>query len=80
MQTDKGVFTCISKNSFFRKSFFANSLSLRKGEIKDTITIIPASTNNLATSDTLLTFSILSAFAKPRSLLSPDLKLSPSNR
>ena len=44
-----------------------------------TITIKPASTNNLAISDILLIFFILSDLENPKSLLTPDLKLSPSS-
>ena len=49
------------------------------GEIKAVITMCPVSTNILVISATRLMFSIRSLFEKPRSLLMPNLVLSPSN-
>ena len=49
------------------------------GEMKAVITTCPVSTNILVISATRLMFSIRSLFEKPRSLLMPNLVLSPSN-
>ena len=48
------------------------------GEMNEQITIKPASTINLATSDARLMFSVRSASSKPRSLFKRDRRSSPS--
>ena len=52
---------------------------VENGVIKAVITICPVSTNILVISATRLMFSTRSLFEKPRSLLMPNLVLSPSN-
>jgi hypothetical protein len=54
--------------------------SLRKGEMKLTSTIRPASTISFATSATRRMFSTRSSSVKPRSRLRPWRTLSPSSR
>ena len=58
----------------------AMSRSERNGEMNDTSTIRPASTNSFAVSATRRMFSTRSASVKPRSRLRPWRTLSPSSR
>ena len=60
-----GVSIKISQNSPFPNSFLAMLRSAFSGEMNEQITIKPASTINLATSDARLMFSVRSASSSP---------------
>ncbi|KTS25039.1 hypothetical protein NS228_25775 [Methylobacterium indicum] len=69
----------MSRISLGPTSSRARIRSRRNGQISERITIKPASSVSLAASAVLRTFSTRSASVSPRSLLSPNRRLSPSN-
>ena len=80
MHSSSGVSTKTSMNSPSGTSSRTMLRSARNGEMKEHSTIMPASTNSLATSPTRRMFSTRSASVKPRSRFRPWRTLSPSSR